>query len=105
MSIAAIGPSPFVTCFRLVGAEGFEADSAEDVTKTLQRIVEDKTYKLIIFPERFAEETNGVRSLVMKKGDIVPVFALIPDFTMVSGMRLEELKAIVSLAIGTKLEL
>jgi hypothetical protein len=34
-----------------------------------------------------------------------PVFALIPDFTMETGMRMEELQAVVSLAIGTKLEL
>jgi len=41
----------------------------------------------------------------MNRGDITPVFALIPDFTMETGMRMEELQSIVSLAIGTKLEL
>jgi len=101
----AVGPSPFVTCFELIGVEGFEAESGEEVAKTLQEFVESKKYKLIIFPERFAKETEGVRSVVMKKGDILPVFALVPDLTMVSGMRLEELKAVVSLAIGAKLEL
>ncbi len=38
-------------------------------------------------------------------GDWWPVFALVPDFTMETGMRMEELQAVVSLAIGTKLEL
>lgn len=105
MSIASIGPSPFVTCFELVGVEGFEAESGEEVVKILRELVEKKQFKLIVVPERFAEETYEIRSLVMKKGDIWPIFALIPDLTMVKGMRLEELKAVVSLAIGAKLEL
>jgi hypothetical protein len=41
----------------------------------------------------------------MTRGDITPVFALIPDFTMETGMRMNELQAVVSLAIGTRLEL
>jgi len=105
MSIAAIGPSPFVTCFELIGINGFEAESGEEVVKVLQDLVEEKKFKLIVFPERFAKETYEIRSLVMKKGDIWPIFALIPDFTMVSGMKLEELKSVISLAVGAKLEL
>jgi len=105
MSIAAIGPSPFVTCFELIGIEGFEAESGDEVAKILQNLVEKKKFKVIVFPERFAKETDEIRSVAMKKGDIVPVFALVPDLTMESGMRLEELKAVVSLAIGAKLEL
>jgi vacuolar-type H+-ATPase subunit F/Vma7 len=105
MSIAAIGPSPFVTCFELIGINGFEAESGEELAKILLELVEGRKFKLIVLPERFAKETDEIRSLVMKKGEIWPVFALIPDLTMVSGMRLEELKSIVSLAIGAKLEL
>jgi hypothetical protein len=41
----------------------------------------------------------------MLRGDVTPVFALIPDLTGMSGMRLEELKRIISLAIGAELEL
>lgn len=105
MSIASIGPSPFVTCFELIGVKGFEAESGEEVVKILRELVEENQFKVIVFPERFAEETFEIRSLVMKKGDIWPIFALIPDLTMARGMRLEELKAVVSLAIGAKLEL
>lgn len=105
MSIAAIGPAPFVTCFELIGVKGFEAESGEEVVRVLRELVDNREFKLIIFPERFAEETYEIRSLVMKQGEIWPIFALIPDFTMVTGMRLEELKRVVSLAIGAKLEL
>ncbi len=105
MSVAVIGPSSFITCFELIGAEGFDAGTAEAVAATLSRLVEEGGFQLIIIPERFAEETRPVRERIMNRGDITPVFALIPDFTMETGMRMEELQAVVSLAIGTRLEL
>ena len=105
MSVAVIGPSSFITCFELIGAEGFDAGTGEAVAATLSRLVEEGGFQLIIIPERFAEETRPVRERIMNRGDITPVFALIPDFTMETGMRMEELQAVVSLAIGTRLEL
>ena len=105
MSVAVVGPPSFVTCFALIGAEGFDAEEGEAVAENLSRLIDEPRFKLIIIPERFAKETLTVRELIMKRGDISPVFALIPDFTMESGMRMEELQAVVSLAIGTKLEL
>ena len=105
MSVAVIGPPSFITCFELIGAVGFDIGTGEAVAETVSALVEEGRFQLIIVPERFAEETRPVRERVMNRGDITPVFALIPDFTMETGMRMEELQAIVSLAIGTKLEL
>ena len=105
MSVAVVGPSPFVACFEIIGAVGFDVEEGEAVARTLSRLVDEDRFKLIIVPERFAKETLPVRDQVMRRGDITPVFALIPDLTMETGMRMEELQAVVSLAIGTKLEL
>ncbi|MBS7619863.1 V-type ATP synthase subunit F [Candidatus Bathyarchaeota archaeon] len=105
MSIAVIGSPPFVSCFEMIGAVSFEANGSEAVTRTLKRLIEEENFKLIIIPERFAKETLPLREQVMRKGDITPVFTLIPDLTMETGMRIEELQEIVSLAIGAKLEL
>ncbi|UCH57346.1 MAG: V-type ATP synthase subunit F [Candidatus Bathyarchaeota archaeon] len=105
MSVAVIGPDSFTTCFQLIGAEGFDAGSGEAVAETLGRLVDEGRFQLIIIPERFAEVTRLFRERVMSRGEITPVFALIPDFTMETGMRMEELQAVVSLAIGTRLEL
>ncbi len=105
MSIAVIGPSSFVTCFELIGAKGYEEHEVGAVVKTLNRLVTEDDLKLIILPERYAKETRSIREDVMKRGEITPIFALIPDLTMETGMRMEELQAVVSLAIGTKLEL
>jgi vacuolar-type H+-ATPase subunit F/Vma7 len=105
MSVAVIGPSSFITCFQLIGAEAYSCATGEEVAETLSRLVEEKKYKLIIFPERFAAETLPAREQVLKRGAISPVFALVPDFTMETGKRIQELQAVISLAIGTKLEL
>ena len=104
MSIAVIGPSSFVTCFQLIGARGFEANDEETVVATLDRAMADNP-KIIIVPERYTEATRPIRDEVMRRGEITPLFALIPGLTMETGMRMEELQAVVSLAIGTKLEL
>ncbi len=105
MSIAVIGPPSFITAFELIGAKGYESRSGMTVADTLLRLIEEEKYSLIIIPERFSKDTYSIREDIMKKGAITPVFALVPDFTMETGMRMEELQAVVSLAIGTKLEL
>ena len=105
MSVAVVGPPSFVTCFELIGAVGFDAETGEAAAETLRRLMDEERFKLIIIPERFAKETLPVRELVMKRGEVSPIFALIPDLTLETGMRMEELQAVVSLAIGTKLEL
>jgi vacuolar-type H+-ATPase subunit F/Vma7 len=105
MSVAVIGPPSLVTAFELIGAQGFELRTDEEIEEKLRRVMEDERFKFIIIPERLAEETRSLRELVMKGGKIAPVFALIPDFSMETGMRMKELQDVVSLAIGTKLEL
>jgi len=104
MSIAVIGPSSFVTCFQLIGARGYEANDEETVVASLDRAMADEP-KIIIVPELYTETTRPIREEVMRRGEITPLFALIPGLTMETGMRMEELQAVVSLAIGTKLEL
>jgi vacuolar-type H+-ATPase subunit F/Vma7 len=105
MSIAVIGPSSFVTCFELIGAKGYEEHGEDAMVATLNRLVDEDEFKLIIIPENYAGATRPIREEVMKRGHITPIFALIPGLTMETGMRMEELQAVVSLAIGTKLEL
>jgi vacuolar-type H+-ATPase subunit F/Vma7 len=104
MSIAVIGPSSFVTCFQLIGARGYEANNEEKVVESLEQAMTGN-YKIIIVPEKYTELTRPIRDEVMRRGEITPLFALIPGLTMETGMRMEELQAVVSLAIGTKLEL
>ncbi len=105
MSVAVVGPSSFVTCFQIIGAVGYEAEDGESVAELLEHLVNEQDFKIIIIPERFARETLPIREEVLRRGGITPIFALIPDLTLETGMRMEELQAVVSLAIGAKLEL
>ena len=105
MSIAVIGPSSFVTCFELIGANGYEEYEEGAVVSTLEKLVNQGDYKVVVVPERYTAATRHIREDVMKRGRVTPIFALIPDLTMETGMRMEELQAVVSLAIGTKLEI
>ncbi len=105
MSVAVVGPSSFVTCFQIIGAVGYEAEDGEAVAELLEGLVNEQSFKIIIIPERFARETLPIREEVLRRGEITPIFALIPDLTLETGMRMEELQAVVSLAIGAKLEL
>ncbi len=84
---------------------GFLQSLQHQGADTLSRLVDEKKYNLIIFPERFAKATLTVREQVLKRGAISPVFAMVPDFTMITGDRMQELQTVISLAIGTKLEL
>ena len=68
-------------------------------------LITRENYKLIIVPEKYTAATRPIREEVMRRGEITPFFALIPGLTMETGMRMEELQAVVSLAIGTKLEI
>jgi len=105
MSVAVVGPSSFVSCFELIGAEGFEADDGRTAARILRGLVEERRFKLIIIPERFAEDTRYIREKLRESEEIAPVFALIPDLTLETGMRMEELRNIISLAIGARVEL
>ena len=105
MSVAVIGPPSFTTAFELIGAKGYNSSTGQEVVEILQKLIEEGKFNLVLIPERFAKDTYSLRESVMLRGDITPVFALVPDFTMETGMRMEELQAVVSLAIGTKLEL
>ncbi len=105
MSVAVVGTSLFVTCCQIIEAVGYEAEDGEAAAEILETLVEESKFKLIIIPERFASETLPVREEVLKRGEITPIFALIPDLTLQAGMRIDELQAVVSLAIGAKLEL
>ncbi len=103
-NVAVVGPSAFVTVFQLVGVEGFDAETPDSVITTLQALIDEKRFKLIILPERFTQETKTLRINTQKKA-LSPIFILIPDFTRETGSRMDELQAIISSAIGTKMDI
>ena len=72
--------------------------------KSINQLLEINEYKLIILPENFTTETQQLRETFRKKS-LLPIILLIPDMTMTTGMRLEELRTAISTAIGTQIDL
>jgi vacuolar-type H+-ATPase subunit F/Vma7 len=103
LSAAAIGDPTFTAGFRLIGVEGIVAVDEDEALNALKRLLEEPKYKLLILPERFVKATRELRSRLMKEGKVTPIFAFIPDYTGVKGLRVEELKRSISLAVGAEL--
>jgi len=105
LKVAAIGDSVFVRAFELIGAEGFEARDAEEVKRRIKEVVEGGRHSIIIIPERYVDETREVRMRIMRESGGKLMFAFVPDHLGGAGKRVEELKRLLSLAVGVKLRI
>jgi len=105
LKMAAIGDPVFIKAFELIGADGFEATDADEVKDKIKRVVETGEYSVIVIPERYVEETREVRMRVMRESGGSLMFAFIPDHLGGAGKRVEELKRLLSLAVGVELKL
>ncbi|NIQ07718.1 MAG: hypothetical protein GWO20_18985 [Candidatus Korarchaeota archaeon] len=105
MKAAVVGDSVFISGFEMVGFEGFEAKSTSEVLETVKKIIKMDKYGLILVPERYTNATKEIRDTLAKEGKVVPTFSFLPDYTGIKGERVEELKRLISLALGVKLEL
>ncbi|MGQ4834133.1 MAG: V-type ATP synthase subunit F [Candidatus Asgardarchaeia archaeon] len=105
MKVAVIGDKTFVKGFELLGCEGFVTEDISEVRRLLKSLIDKREHALIILPERFVDSTRDIRDTVIKREQVAPLFAFLPDYTGISGKRLEELKKKISLAVGIKLKL
>ena len=103
MRVAAVGDRIFVSVFGLIGADKFRVDSDEEFRLTITELVRRGEYSMIIVPERYLDLTREIRSELIAEGRIEPVFAFVPEKGL--NKRVEELKELVSLAIGLRLEI
>lgn len=104
MKIAVIGEEAFIKAFELIGAKGFKATNEEQVNEIITKILESGEYGMIILPERFLETTKDIRDRRYKRGEIKPIFAFLPDYTGITGKRIEELQKLISLAVGIQMK-
>ncbi len=105
MKLAVIGDEVFVRMFELVGAVGYIASDEGSVVSRLKDIIENKEYGIIILPERFVHLTKQYREKMLREGEYYPLFIFLPDHTGVKGERIEELKKLISMAVGIELKL
>lgn len=105
MKAAVIGAPAFISGFEMVGFEGFNAESESELREVIERLIKTKEYGLIVIPERYTNATKDIRDRLAKEGRVAPIFSFIPDYSGIKGERVEELKQLLSLALGVKLEL
>jgi len=103
MRVAAVGDRIFVSVFGLVGADRFKVESDEEFLSTITDLVRRREYSMIIVPERYLDLTKEIRSKLVAEGKIEPIFAFVPEKGL--NKRVNELKELISLAIGLKLEI
>ena len=103
MRVAAVGDRIFVSVFGLVGADRFKIESDEEFLSTITDLVRRREYSMIIVPERYLDLTKEIRSKLIGEGKIEPIFAFVPEKGL--NKRVNELKELISLAIGLKLEI
>ncbi|RLG02398.1 MAG: hypothetical protein DRN60_03350 [Thaumarchaeota archaeon] len=103
LRVAAVGDRIFVSVFGLIGADRFRVDSDEEFRSTITDLVKRGEYSMIIVPERYLDLTREIRSELIAEGRIEPIFAFVPEKGL--NKRVEELKELVSLAVGLRLEI
>ena len=103
MRVAAVGDRIFVSVFGLVGADRFKVESDEEFLSTITDLIRRREYSMIIVPERYLDLTKEIRSKLIGEGKIEPIFAFVPEKGL--NKRVNELKELISLAIGLKLEI
>jgi len=103
LRVAAVGDRIFVSVFGLIGVDRFRVDSEEEFRSTITDLVKRGEYSMIIVPERYLDLTREIRSELVSEGKIEPIFAFVPEKGL--NKRVEELKELVSLAIGLRLKI
>lgn len=103
MRVAAVGDRIFVSVFGLIGADRFKVESDEEFLSTITDLIRRREYSMIIVPERYLDLTKEIRSKLIAEGKIEPIFAFVPEKGL--NKRVNELKELISLAIGFKLEI
>jgi len=103
LRVAVVGDRIFVSVFGLIGADRFRAESDEEFVSTINDLIRRREYSMIIVPERYLDLTKEIRSKLIAEGKIKPIFAFVPEKGL--NKRVEELKELVSLAIGLRLEI
>jgi len=103
--VAVIGSESFIRFFELIGAEGFMAETSNEIKNKVKEIVESKEYSVVIIPERFLDVVKPIKDKLIREEKIEPIFVFLPDFIEITEKRIEELKRNIMQAIGIEIRM
>jgi vacuolar-type H+-ATPase subunit F/Vma7 len=103
--VAIIADKFLATGFRLAGVVAFSVQNMQEAANTLERIVAEDRYDVIIVTESESMALRKQREAILARGKARPVIAVVPDFKGPTGERLQELHTLISQSVGAELKL
>jgi vacuolar-type H+-ATPase subunit F/Vma7 len=103
-SIAILADKYLATGFRLAGIAAFSVQSPEEASATLEKMVAEDKYHVIVITEKLSVALKRQRDAILARRKGRPVIAVIPDFEGPTGERLRELHTLISQSVGAELK-
>lgn len=101
--VAIIADKYLALGFKMAGAIAFPVRDAGEAATTLDKILEQDKYDVIIITENLSTALRKQREALLARERQRPVIAVIPDFSGPTGDRLRELRALVTQSVGAEL--
>jgi len=102
--VAIIADKFLVIGFRMAGVIAFPVENAAEAAETLEKIVAENKYDVIIITENLSIALKKQRDAILTRERNRPVIAVIPDFNGPTGERLRELRKLVTESVGAELK-
>jgi vacuolar-type H+-ATPase subunit F/Vma7 len=102
--VAVMADKYLASGFRLAGVIAFPVRNAQEAAKTLERLVAEDRYDVIIMTENLSTVLKKQRQTILARERQRPVIAVIPDLNGPTGERLRELRALVAQSVGAELK-
>jgi vacuolar-type H+-ATPase subunit F/Vma7 len=102
--VAIIADKFLATGFRMAGVVAFPVGNAAEAAETLEKIVGENKYDVIIITENLSIALKKQREAILARERHRPVIAVIPDFNGPTGERLRELRTLVTESVGAELK-
>jgi len=102
--VAIVADKYLATGFRFTGVASFPVRDAREAAATLERIMLQDKYDVIIITEKLSMALRKERPAILARGKGRPVIAIIPDFEGPTGERVQELHTLVSQSVGADLK-
>ena len=102
--VAIIADKYLALGFRMAGVIAFPVRDAGEAAKTLEKIVSEDKYDVIIITENLSIALKKQREAILARERERPVIAVIPDFSGPTGERLKELRKLVTQSVGAELK-
>jgi vacuolar-type H+-ATPase subunit F/Vma7 len=102
--VAILADKYLAFAFRLAGIIPFPVQDEKEAAETLEKIVAEDKYDVIIITETLSTSLKKQREAIRAREKQRPVIAVIPDLGGPTGERLQELRTLVSQSVGAELK-